>query len=177
MEFKGLNGVEYSYEKRLEGRYLRNRVLFNVLAVIATIALCAMCVIVKLLVYVTPVMFLLCLILYSYLKAYFQISYYYKIEGGAFKMSIKYGDKKSKPYYTVDLRKCEVICPAEEAVKTDITYDSCISRKDPTPELYVIIYENDGGKKTAAYFEATREALKVMKYYKPDTVISEKLRH
>ncbi len=177
MEFKGLNGIEYSYEKRVEGGYLRNKILFNIGWALATAALCAMCVIVKLLVYFTPVMFLLCLIMYGYLKVYFRISYEYKIEGGVFQMNRKYGEKIRKPYYSVNLREVDMILPAEDAGKCDITYDSCISISSPSPELYAVIYKNDEGKSVKAYFEATKETLKVMKYYHPDTVISPKLRH
>lgn len=177
MEFKGLNGIEYSYEKRVEGAYLRNRILFKIGMAAATLALCALCIIVKLFVYFTPVMFLLCVILYSYLKVYFQIGYEYKIEGGVFYMNRKYGEKIHKPYYSVDLRNVEMIVPAEGTEKCDITYDSCISVSSPSPELYVLIYKNEMGKSVKAYFEATKETLKVMKYYHPDTEISPKLRH
>lgn len=177
MEFKGLNGIEYSYEKRVEGAYLRNKILFNIGCAAATIVLCALCIAVKLLVYFTPVMFLICVILHGYLKVYFQIGYEYKIDGGVFYMNRKYGEKIHKPYYSVDLRNVEKIVPAEKTEKCDVTYDSCISVSSPSPELYAVVYKNEAGKTVKAYFEATKETLKAMKYYHPDTEISPNVRH
>ncbi len=179
MEYKGLNSVEYEYEKRVEGDYALKRKLYIVAAVVISLAIMvAVCLVGGPFVYTVPVIFIICLIVFGNLYKFFQISYKYTIEGGIFTVYTVYNGTKKKEYYRADLRKATSIMPynSEDASEGKV-YCSCISLKNPSPELYVIKFTDENGKPATAYFEATKNTLKVMKYFYRDTVIADCLRH
>lgn len=178
MEDSSFNSITYTVEKRVEGKYKLQRIMYIVGAVIASIALCAMCVAVKFLVYFTPVMFMLCIIIFKYLFIYYQIEYRYTIERGVFTMEKVFGARKCKNYYQVTLSEVDEILPYKSFTVSDndTVFPSCISTKDPTPDLYAMIVK-DGDKKTVLYFEATKKTLKIMKYHNKNTEVIDTLRH
>ncbi len=178
MEDSSFNSITYTIEKKVEGKYALQRIAYIVGAVAASIILCALCIISKLLVYLTPVVFMLCVVIFKYLFIYFQIEYRYTIEHGVFTMEKVFGAKKCKKYYEITISEAEAIIPFKDVDQSpaDIVYPSCVSTKTPTPDLYAIIAQN-GGKRHIAYFEATKKTLKIMKYHNKSTVITEGLRH
>ncbi len=179
MDYQGLNSVEYQYEKRVEGKYRLSRVLYTAAAVLFSFALMfAVCAVGGPFVYTVPVIFMICLIVFRYLFMYFQIGYKYKIEGGVFTAYIVYNSTRIKEYYKADLRAVKCIKPYDALEKVSGTvYPSCISLKKPTPELYQMNFTNGGGVECVAYFEATKNTLKVMKYFHEETVIAQNVRH
>ncbi len=179
MEYQGLNSVQYEYEKRVEGSYKIKRLLYIISCVAVSLGLIlTVCTIGGPFVYTVPVIFIICLIVSRLFFMFFQISYKYKIEGGVFTAYIIYGGRRIKEYYHVDLRQAEAIEPYDASKNQHGTvYPSCISLAKPSPELYAIVFKTEAGKDAVAYFEASKAALKVMKYFKEDTVISDKVRH
>ncbi len=179
MEYQGLNSVEYEYEKRPEGSYKTKRLLYIISCVAVTLGLIlAVCTIGGPFVYTVPVIFMICLIFSRFFYMYFQINYKYKIEGGIFTVYIIYGGRKIKEYYKADLRQATAIEPYSAGKKAEGTvYPSCISLANPSPELYTMKFKAADGSTATAYFEATKATLKVMKYFKEDTVISTNVRH
>lgn len=178
MDDSSFNSITYTVEKKVEGKYALHRVLYILGVVLASVALCAACIYVKLLVYFTPVMFMLCVIIFKYLFIYFQIEYRYTIEHGVFTMEKVFGGKKCKNYYQIKLSDADMIVPFSDVAVTkgDTVYDSCVSLKNPTQDLYAIITKN-GERKSIAYFEATKKTLKIMRYHNQNTVLSDNLRH
>ncbi len=179
MEYKGLNSVEYEYEKKVEGDYRMKRLLYVIACVVISVALMAtVCLIGGPFVYTVPVIFMICLIFSRLFYRYFQISYRYTIEGGVFSACIVYASTIRKPYYKADLRNVKSIKPYDKDAKpVGTVYPSCISTKHASPELYEMRFVTDDGKEATAYFEATKDTLKVMKYFYPETVISASVRH
>ncbi len=178
MEDSSFNSITHTVEKRVEGKYKLQRILYIIGSVIASVILCAMCIAVKFLVYFTPVMFMLCIIVFKYLFIYFQIEYRYTIERGVFTMEKVFGARKCKKYYQVNINEVDRISPFTNVTVSegDTVFPSCISTKDPTPDLYAMIV-NDGEKKTVLYFEATKKTLKIMKYHNKSTEVVDTLRH
>ena len=178
MDDSSFNSITYTVEKKVEGTYRFQRIMYIIGAVFASILLCGACVAVKMLIYFTPVMFMLCIILFKYLFIYFQIEYRYTIERGVFTMEKVFGAKKCKKYYQLTLSEVDSIVPHTdvEVTKADTVFPSCISVSNPTPDLYAIVV-NDGDKKTVLYFEATKKTLKIMKYHNKNTFVIDTLRH
>ena len=178
MDDSSFNSITYTVEKKVEGKYRLQRIMYIVGAVLASVLLCGACIMVKMLVYFTPVMFMLCLILFKYMFMYFQIEYRYTIERGVFTMEKVFGAKKCKKYYQVTINEVDSIVPHTEVSvsKNDVVFPSCVSIGTPTPDLYAMIV-NDGDKKTVLYFEATKKTLKIMKYHNKNTVVIDTLRH
>lgn len=178
MDDSSFNSITYTIEKKVEGKYALQRIAYITGAVLLSIILCALCIISKLLVYLTPVVFMLCIIIFKYLFIYFQIEYRYTIERGIFTMEKVFGARKCKKYYEVKIADADKILPYADIdfKKDDIIYQSCVSTATPTPDLYAIIAERDGAR-CIALFEATKKTLKIMKYHNKNTVITEGLRH
>ncbi len=178
MDDSSFNSITHTVEKKVEGKYRLQRIMYVLGAVLASILLCGACVAVKMLIYFTPVMFMLCLILFKYMFMYFQIEYRYTIERGVFTMEKVFGAKKCKKYYQVTINEVDSIVPHTDVTvnKGDVVFPSCISLAEPTPDLYAMIV-NDGDKKTVLYFEATKKTLKIMKYHNKNTVVVDTLRH
>ena len=74
-----------------------------------------------------------------------------------------FGGKKCKKYYEIKLSELDSIVPFTDIAvqKGDTVYDSCVSIKKPTQDLYAMIKSTDG-KRIVAYFEATKKTLKIM---------------
>lgn len=178
MNDSSFNSITYTVEKKVEGNYALKRALYIIGVVLASVALCAACIIVKFLVYFTPVMFMLCVIIFKYLFIYLQIEYRYTIEHGVFTMEKVFGGKKCKKYYEIKLSELDSIVPFTDVTvqNNDTVYDSCVSIKKPTQDLYAMI-KNTEGKRNVACFEATKKTLKIMRYHNPNTVMSDNLRH
>ena len=114
MEDSSFNSITYTIEKKVEGKYALQRIAYIVGAVAASIILCVLCIISKLLVYLTPVVFMLCVVIFKYLFIYFQIEYRYTIEHGVFTMEKVFGAKKCKKYYEITISEAEAIIPFKD---------------------------------------------------------------
>lgn len=175
------NYTEYNYDKIPSREDKIKRGLYICGAAVVIIALAAVCVISKMLLYFAPFVAAFGIYLARFLFRYFQHEYKYTLDRSVFTMVRFYGKSKPHPYFSLDVKDAEAIVPysEESAAKYpedgfDIVHTSYVSKD--SRDLYMIIWNKDG-KKVLSYFEASKKALKMMKFYNPLTVVKDDLRH
>ena len=119
---------------------------------------------------------LLLWILVYFTYRYVKPEYKYEISEAYLKFYRIYG-KKAKEVTRIRICDADFIIPLESAITEIQRYSpsrtySAIPSKDST-DLYVILYKNDSQDACAFMFKATAEALKCLKFYNGNTVITD----
>lgn len=167
------NYVEYCVRKRPEGAYLQKRIWLIVGCVLLGLAILPAVIwsaAGKLYVTFVPVWMGLSGIVYWFLSRFTDIEYEYRIVQGEFQMDIIYGQRQRKQLAVVRIRDMTEIRPWEESRRAAVygcerVLDCSISEKQPTPMRYYFLYQDENGRSSALLFEATEEALEIMKFY------------
>jgi hypothetical protein len=88
------------------------------------------------------------------------------------------GGRARKKVLEVRIKELHMIAPYDgdyikqaEAFKPEKSYDFVSSMQ--SPDLYFALLETSEGRRGIIYFEATKPALKILRYYNTDTVIAE----
>ena len=180
------NFTEYTVEKRVEGTYRRNRILFNLAFIILAISIFPLVTVEgigRMFIFFVPVWLgTICLPFYKFFSRYVNIEYSYCVIRGEFQMDIVYGQRKRKEVMSALVRDMKVIRPYDEQGKQDVAacekvYDCSISQKKPSPDVYYFIFD-DEGVSTGVIFEATNKTMQVMKFYNAAALtIKPDLRH
>ena len=107
---------------------------------------------------------------------YVQIDNRYVMDSGKMTFVRQYGMRTTKTVTEFRIKDASVIAPLEKSAENiaefapSKTYDALPS--DDCRDAYVALYINEGGERCALKFQATAQALKVLRYYNEKTVIS-----
>ena len=106
---------------------------------------------------------------------YTQISYRYSFFGGEMKVERLLGGRKNQPILSVKIKDLIAIyrCDGSEAEKLDqFSADETVfaASSDKAYNLTVVFYVNEKNEKTALYFEADENAMRILRYYNKSAV-------
>lgn len=115
-----------------------------------------------------PVVLILLAVAVWFFMRYTNLEYEYVIMSGEFHMSVIYGGRKRKELFCVRISEMERIADcvggsAPEAEKAQKVY-FCASSREAENLCYALFRSNEGFN-CAVYFEATKKALSIMKFY------------
>ena len=104
---------------------------------------------------------------------YVQIDDKYTLSEGAFTLKRKYGNKGGKVLCEFRIREAEVIAPEYESASalSAIPASRVIDARPSlnATDIYVAVFTDKDGVKRAVKFQATAQAIKVLKYYNEKT--------
>ena len=107
---------------------------------------------------------------------YVQVDDKYRISEGAFTLTRKYGNKGGKILCEFRIKEADVIAPEYEAsaALSEIPASRVIDARPSltASDIYVAVFTDKDGAKSAVKFQATAQAVKVLKYYNEKTVSS-----
>ena len=108
---------------------------------------------------------------------YVQIDNKYVMDSGKMTFVRLYGMRTAKNITEFRIKDASVIAPLEKSAENIAefspvkTYDALPS--DLCNDAYVALYINESGERCALKFQATAQALKVLRYYNEKTVLSQ----
>lgn len=173
-----LNYAEYSVAKKAEGDNLAKRILLVLLYVFFGSGYIVFFLTVVKMPQVIAVLPLLIWMLVFFTWYLVKYDYEYKIEQGEMIFYIAYSRKKRKEQLRFRIKNAEKIAPVahfdDEQIKNAVKCDFRGTVK--SPDSYIAYYLNKG-REHAVYFEATEQAVKLMRKFNEKTVLSEGLRY
>lgn len=107
---------------------------------------------------------------------YVQVDDAYYIESGTLTLVRKYGNRSKKTLTEFRIKDAELIAPLADSAGA--VRDFAAEREiDARPsmdaaDVYVILYRDKSGKRTALYIQVTAAALKSLRYYNEKTVVT-----
>ena len=110
---------------------------------------------------------------------YVSIEYRYEMLSGRIKFFIIYGGRTKKLVLDARIKDYETIAPCDAATQTELEKQSFesvyrfISTERSYEDRYYAIFKNDSGNDCIVYFEATQKALKILKFYNMNTVVTD----
>ena len=172
MEF---NSYEYGKEARIEGKLKVRRNLLLLLYVLFTAGAFGAIFASKIypLGAIVPI-FVWMLVFFTW--RYVKIDNKYVIESGTLTFTRKYGNTKPKVITEFRIKTAKLIAPLkdnEHKVKDfapELEYSAVSSAL--SEDVYVCLYENADGKRCAFYCEVTNAAIKMLRYYNENTVVT-----
>ena len=109
---------------------------------------------------------------------YVAVEYEYSFVSGTMTLTKILGGRARKKVLEVRIKELHTIAPYDgdyikqaEAFKPEKSYDFVSSMQ--SPDLYFALFETPEGRRGIIYFEATKPALKILRYYNTGTVIAE----
>lgn len=170
------NTYEYGAEQKNEGKWRVYRLLLILLYVVFVVTY-------FLAIYISRIFPLGALIpvflwiLVHFTWRYVKPDYKYTVEAGYFTFTKIYASKTKRQVARFLISSAVAIAPKESLENTEgikKTYSALPEKNAENP--YTAIYKNERGELTAIDFVATKECLKLMKFYNSKTVISDNLR-
>lgn len=175
------NYAEYVVAQKSEGTFRLKRILMVVFYVVFTGgvfgALCAA--------KIFPVIALLPVLVWFVIWMtwrYVSVEHEYVIASGTMTFTDIYGNRSRKKLFEKKVKDMELIAPmtdeyAKEYADAEIRHDWRGSVKSPDSYFFTC-RDDESGKKTVVFFEATNKAIKIMRFYNSQaTVMSDKLRY
>lgn len=167
--------VNYGVAKKKEGKYRTARILM----ILAYVAFSAAYIIgfgsIGFFAFIA-ILPLILWILISLTWRFVSIEYEYCILDGEFRMLKLYGLKSMRELCRVRVSAMKTVAPysgeykpAADALKSANRIEAVSSMK--AADIYFATFDDDG-EEYAVFFEATEKTLKVLKYYKQDTVVT-----
>ena len=107
---------------------------------------------------------------------YVSIEYKYNMSSGKMIFSTIYGEKTQKKTLELAIKECDMIAPATGEYMDRVSNVSFEKKYDFSPssncsDKYFATFKNSDGKENIVYFQATENALKILKYYNTNTVV------
>lgn len=109
---------------------------------------------------------------------YFNIEHEYALIAGNITFSEIYGGRKRKEKFSIRISSFDVIAPYDNdhrkeisSYKATVEYNAFSSDKNPKSP-YFALFTDSKGKKCVFFFEATNKALRILKYYNAETVMT-----
>ncbi len=107
---------------------------------------------------------------------YVSVEYEYSLTGGVMTLSRILGGRSRKTEAEIRIKEMHMIAPFEgeyikqaEAYAPERTIDFTADLQHP--DVFFALYETSEGRRGILYFEATDQALKILKYYNSATVV------
>ena len=109
---------------------------------------------------------------------YVAVEYEYSFVSGSMTLNKILGGRARRKVLEVRIKELHMIAPYDgdyikkaEEFKPEKSYDFVSSMQ--SPDLYFALFETPEGRRGIIYFEATKPALKILRYYNSDTVMSD----
>ena len=106
---------------------------------------------------------------------YVQIDDIYYIESGSLTLVRKYGNRTKRTLTELRIKDAELIAPLADSAGyvRDFSAEREIDARPSADaaDVYVILYKDKDGKRTALYIQATAAALKSLRYYNEKAVV------
>ena len=109
---------------------------------------------------------------------YVAVEYEYSFVSGTMTLTKILGSRSRKKVLEVRIKEMHVIAPYDgdyikraEEYKPEKSYDFVSSMQ--SPDVYFALFETADARRGIIYFEATKAALKILRYYNTDTVMAE----
>ena len=109
---------------------------------------------------------------------YVAVEYEYSFVSGTMTLSKILGGRARKRVLDIRIKELHTIAPYDgdyikkaEEFQPEKSYDFVSSMQ--SPDVYYALFETPEGRRGIIYFEATKAALKILRYYNSDTVLSE----
>jgi hypothetical protein len=108
---------------------------------------------------------------------YLSQEYEYSMTSGYMTFTVIYGGRSKKKKLEVCIKDMKEIAPYDEAacarlesrnLKKDYLFISSLD----APDMYYAVFDQDG-EDQVVYFEATKKALQILRFYNPVTVVTE----
>ena len=172
------NEFEYTVAKKVEGKYR----LYRILMVFGYILFGAGYFFGLAIAHLYPIMAftpLLEWILIFFTWRFVSIEYKYETVSGGIRFYKVLGGKKKKLLFEKRIKEFDEIAPVDEESKSviagkrfDKTYFLARSEKSDE-DKYFATFQNEAGKSCIVYFEATEQALKILRFYNSKTVVKQ----
>ena len=170
------NEFDYTVAKKVEGKYQ----LYRLLMILGYVLFGATYFVGLAIAHLYPIMAftpLLVWILVFFTWRFVSIEYRYETVSGGIKFYVVYGGKKKKLVLEKRIKEFEEISPVDteskariSGVKFDKSYNLARSEHDDTDKFFATFTDNDG-KTGIVYFEATEQALKILRFYNSKTTV------
>ena len=185
MEESNKNHVEYTVNKKCEGKYMKAKILWICIYALLVVAygvlisllsnMGVFAVIITLPFVPVVVIVLRGSTWYRFVKC----SYKYEITSAKITFTEIHG-RFSKELFSEFVSAAKKIAPLTDEYKAeaegaDVLYD-CRRSVSDTEDIYFIVFEKDG-KKTVIYFEAVKKALDILKYYNSKNIVMSEVRY
>lgn len=171
------NAFDYTVSKKVEGKYLLCRILMIVgytsFALVYFFGLAAA--------HLYPIMAftpLLVWILVFFTWRYVSVEYRYETISGEIRFYKVYGGKKKKLLLEKRIKEFSDIAPYNVESRASLLNDGvsvkhfCARSTNNDADCYYALYDTEKGKKVIV-FEATQAALKIFRFYNPNTVVAQ----
>ena len=106
------------------------------------------------------------------------VEYEYSFVSGTMTLTKILAGRRRKKVVDIHIKEMHVIAPFDgdyikqaEQYAPEKTYDFTSSMQ--SPDLYFALFETEQGRRGIVYFEATKQALKILRYYNTGTVITD----
>lgn len=172
------NEYEYSVEHSKKDRRLRRR---KALLVGLYIGYCLiflfLVLVVRLLAPLYALVVVSCAFIWFMTWRYVQPTYLYNLTSGTLTFYTIYGNRTKKKIFSTKIAGAEYIGPAATD-EAKAAAEGCAKSyygvsEMSSPDVYVMVFSDDNGKKCAYYFEATKKAIKILSFYNRATKIGE----
>ena len=170
------NEFDYTVAKKVEGKYLLHRMLM----IFGYVVFGAVYFFGMAIAHLYPLMAFIVLIewiLIFFTWRFVSIEYRYETVSGGIKFYNVFGGKKKKLLLEMRIKEFEEISPLDAESKArilgmglDKSYSFARSENDDTDKYFAIFKDKDG-KSCIVYFEATEQALKILRFYNSKTTV------
>ena len=172
------DSYEYTVNKKLEGTLLLRKILFLSLYVLYVIVILTIALLTRLaapaIAFIPITLWIIVYLTYPYCN----IEYEYSMIDGNITFSTIYGSRKRKENFSMRISSFEKTAPYNDNYKKLVeqyspekVYIALSSEKTPN-DPYFALFKDKNGKKCVFYFEATNRAVRIIKYYNENTVMT-----
>ncbi len=182
--FKKDNVADFTVKKKVEGKYLLQKILYFVLffaVIIAIIAIAAITGTGLLIVALGAISVLLAWIVWYFTYRYVDLSYSYAIEGGELVATVIYGEKSDRLLLRIKMSQIDRVAPYEGEEKAAIEaehFDEKISLVSSlsAQDIYFVKFHREDGRRGLVLLEVCEKTLRAFKYYGGESVTVKKTR-
>jgi hypothetical protein len=174
---EGQNMYEYVVSPKAQPVWKIKRVLAVVGYIIFALVLFAVGLKTRLLVPMLALLPLCTWMLVWFTWRYVSVEYEYSFVSGVMTLSKILGGRSRKKVLELRIKELRTIAPYDgdyikqaEQYLPEKSFDFSSSMQ--SPDLYFSLFETEDGRRGILYFEATREALRILRYYNTSTVIA-----
>ena len=175
---EGQNMYEYVVSPAKQPAWRVKRLLAIIGYIIYALAFFILGAMSKFLIYMLALVPLSTWILVWFTWPFVSVDYEYSFVSGSMTLTKIMAGRKRKKVLELRIKELHTIAPYEgdyirqaEAFKPERSYDFVSSMQ--SPDLYFALFETADGRRGIIYFEATKAALKILRYYNTETVITD----
>ena len=180
-EMNDFETYEYVVAQKKTGKYALRKFILIICYIIYTVVLLSVAMLTRLAVPLLALTPLTLLVIIFFTWRYVNIEYEYSITSGEVTVSRILGGRSRKDMIRFRLRDCSMIAPLGDRMwreKAELfganQTISALSSEDAA-DAYFAAFEDENGKKSIVYFEATEKAIKICRFYNPAATVTSKV--